>query len=949
MKIYIFNLFFLSLCFTIKAQGNHCQPVKRVPNQLALDSSISYHEFDNGFQYFIKPLSNLKERVEIRFIVKAGFNQEDADQYSLAHFMEHIALDAGKHVSVNMLYGSEISQELGISRGAVNAYTAREYTEYILRIPKTEKALQFALQLVEDIMRHMEFKDEYIQNERSPFFDESEFRGGETSLLYQSTLLDNKVLGIKTESPANYQNYIENFPKSKLIRFYRDWYRPNLMGLIILGDFEEEQLRNLAQDLQKRFSSIPNPSNARRRIDVKKAYHKKPPSFITHARPIRYADRFSKKLHYKWYMDLPQKPNLNALQQLQDYWKQELWEYILQERLYLSKQRKSWPFQVLVTGSQRVAPLSLRFDVKQEDCEAAFNQVIKILKQMKTYGILEEELQRAKSNLLDNTRGLSQSTAYWADQIRDYFVNKKALPVNKENLRKQYLQKVSKEAIELDIQQRLPLTPKHIGLMAPKGHPVLQTTEKQLRAGLLKGSQQQVHPYQLPEKPESILDPDLLPKLKSREFQEIESEISGTKAYRLVNGMKVLIQSNSSDEELRRNQKVVHFLGFTPRGANCFNKKDFFSAINSPELVLQAGVGNMKSWQLQEYLKNRGNQVNVSPYVNYAESGIRGNSSRSHLEEAFQLIYAYMVQPRTDSLSFKTWKQETAPDRYLSRLNPNDFRTHIESALKQQDRIPKGYQRLEGIAATDAEKALGIYKDLMGNVEDFTFVFVGDVEIEEVLNLCRKYLGNVPSAKAFWKCEDPIPFKPPKNIKRNTWKANERMTNSLMNLTYSSSIPPKEQNWQTTTKLAFLANFLDVLLMKKMRMESAEGGPYSVMVSYKSKPLHRYNQVIIEYSAKPQDIPRLQQEVLKAIEEIKQEPVSKDLLDAVVTEFLPWLNESDSNSLEKLIAHEKYGYQIPSSQEERKLILSLVPQDVKEMANYFLKETPNTFRLFGEK
>jgi len=949
MKTYILSLIFLSLCFMIKAQGTQYHPEKQLSNQLALDSSISHQQLENGFQYFIKPMANLHERIDIRFLVKAGSNQEDADQYTLAHFMEHIALDAGKHVSMRMLYGSEISQELGLSRGAVNAYTAREYTEYILRIPKTEKALHFALQLVEDMMSHLEFKDEYIQNERPPFFDESEFRGGEAGLLGQSTLLDNKVLGIETERPTDYLSFIENFPKSKLIRFYRDWYRPNLMGLMILGDFEKEEVRILAQDLQERFSSIPNPTKARPRKEVKKAYHKKAPSFVTHARPTRYEDRFSSNVSYKWYMDLPQNPNLNSHQQLQEDWKQELWEHILQERLNLSKQEKSWPFQVVVTASPEVAPLSLKFEGQQKDSQVAFAQVIEIIQQMKTYGILEEELQRAKTNLLGAGIVSSQSSAYWADQIRDYFIHEKALPENKENLRKQYLLEVSKKAIELDIQQRLPLSPKHIGLIAPKGNPALQTTEKQLRAGLLKSSQQQVYPYQLPEKPESILEPDLLKQLKLREFQEIESNVSGTKAYRLANGLKILIQPNSSNKEVKKGQKRVHFQGFTSRGANCFAKKDFFSAVNAPELVLQAGVGNMKSWQLQEYLKNRGHQVNVSPYVNYAESGIRGSANPSQLEETLQLVYAYMVHPRADSLSFLTWKQETAPDRYLRRLNHNDFRTHIESALQHQDRIPKGSQRLEGIAATDAERALDIYKDLMGNVEDFTFVFVGDVETEEVLDLCRKYLGNVPSSKAYWECEAPIAFKPPKRIKNNTWKAHEKMTNSLVNLTFSTSIPPKDDHWQAETQLTFLASLLDVLLMKKMRIESEEGGPYAVFTSYKRNPLHQYNQVIIEYSAKPQDIPRLQQQVLTAIEEIKQEPVSKDMLDAVVTELLPSLKESNSRRLEKLLAHEKYQYQVPSAQKEEKFILSLTPEDIQQIANYYLKETPQIFQLIPEK
>ena len=68
-------------------------------DSMSLDPRIRYGKLTNGLTYYIKSVDTTSKAIDTRLIVKAGSNQEDPDQYDLAHFMEHIALKAGKHIS----------------------------------------------------------------------------------------------------------------------------------------------------------------------------------------------------------------------------------------------------------------------------------------------------------------------------------------------------------------------------------------------------------------------------------------------------------------------------------------------------------------------------------------------------------------------------------------------------------------------------------------------------------------------------------------------------------------------------------------------------------------------------------------------------------------------------------------------------------------------------------
>lgn len=944
MKTYSIIFFFLCLSVNSNAQETIVQK-----DNASLDPSITHGQFPNGFQYYIKPVKN--KSMEIRFIVKAGFNQEDADQYTLAHFMEHIALKAGKNSAVNLLYGSELSRELGMSPGSVNAYTAGDFTEYIMRIPKTdkeEKALVFVFQLIKDMMSNLEFKDRYIDSERDPFFDESEVRGGKTSLLSKVFSLDSRIMNCGGREPKDFLRYVENFPKRKLVRFYKDWYRPDLMGIIITGDVQDGLA--MKSKLKKWFSRVPSPKNPRPRINCKKRYSNAPPRFVKQERPIIYKDRYVTELFYHLYFKEQKQENQSDKERLEKKLKKKILFSILRERFNLLKKVKEWPFMVVVPFTYDFPlGLKLRLHVPENDSKYALTSTIKALKQFREQGIVTIEFQNAKNQMLQSLKGQNpESKRYWIEEIRKHFVQGEALPKEKNKLLLKLVDSFTKKDIEAFFKESFATLPEDIGLIAPAKHQAFQLREKTVRSWLAQAQKQEVSTFKMPKLPKQLIDSLSLSELQEKKYKEVTSTVPNGKQYILANGLQVILNSFKPGKGFFLDQDIIKFTGISQKGASCFPEESYSSAINAPEIIAYAGIGSFKQWELKKFLKTKKGRIAAYPYINYRESGIRGKASIGQLETALQLVYLYFTQSKKDSVSYKRWKHNT-PDRYLQDVNGDDLRTKIEAYLNHADYLPLGTKRMKGVKQTDLDLAHAIYQNIFGKAKDFTFLFSGNFDEEKVLQLCNKYLGNLPNVHTALKCEI-VQDKTQPKIEPNRsidWESNEVMTNSMVRLIYRTKTEGK-YNWKERTKLSLLARLMNVTLMKELREESNQGGPYLISVFFQYDRINKYKGLTIKYNCNPKDCNRLASELQEVIKKIKKKPFGKNIFQTVITEFMPGKKLSNSKMLKKMANHYRYQQKWYTQEELRNYIASLTPKDIYQVAIDNLKEEPIQFTLVSK-
>jgi len=230
---------------------------------LPFDANVRTGKLKNGLTYYIRKNAKPENKVDLRLVVNAGSLMENDDQLGLAHFMEHMNFNGTKRFPKNKLV--DYLQSIGVKFGQhLNAYTNFDETVYFLPIPSDNpEKLEKGFQVIEDWAFNAVLTPEEIDKERGVVLEEYRLGLGADDrmmkrylpkMLYKSRYADRLPIGKK--------EILEKFSYDKIINFYKDWYRPDLMAVIVVGDIDVNAMEKKIKD---HFSSYQNPKNERKR------------------------------------------------------------------------------------------------------------------------------------------------------------------------------------------------------------------------------------------------------------------------------------------------------------------------------------------------------------------------------------------------------------------------------------------------------------------------------------------------------------------------------------------------------------------------------------------------------------------------------------------------------------------------------------------------------------
>jgi zinc protease len=258
-------LSFVLLVFSTILSAQDITILNDLENKIPVDPKIKIGKLENGLTYYIRKNKKPENRAELRLVVKAGSILEDGDQLGLAHFMEHMAFNGTKNFAKNDLVS--YLQSIGVKFGAdLNAYTSFDETVYILPVPTDdEKILNQSFQILEDWAHSATLDHEEIDKERGIVIEEWRTGRGASQRMRDKTfpvlLKDSRYA---ERLPIGTLKNLESFKYESLERFYKDWYRPDLMAVLAVGDFNIDEIEAKIKD---HFSKLENPSNQRNRIE----------------------------------------------------------------------------------------------------------------------------------------------------------------------------------------------------------------------------------------------------------------------------------------------------------------------------------------------------------------------------------------------------------------------------------------------------------------------------------------------------------------------------------------------------------------------------------------------------------------------------------------------------------------------------------------------------------
>ena len=925
---------------TINAQNN------TKPNVPELDSELRHKKLKNGFEYYIKPTSGKDTNVYLSLIVKAGTNHEDKDQLELSHFLEHLAFKSTENIPEGIHAKLGESNHLGLNTFDVNGHPSPKATYYTFKLPSDNKeALDLALLWFEDIAKgKLKLMDQDIEKEKGPFIQEYVTRGGDN---FQKKLQENRLLSLlvpgRKDKSTIFQE-IQNWDNKILKRFYKKWYRPDLMALSIVGGITNAD--SIATAVHNRFSTIPIIQNPEQAINYDSLYYHQENKFAR----IHTGDSLNSKVEFQlFYKDKKTHSNLSNTEGAYRIMQWNLLIDILNERF----KQNSFSYNSFFTSGayytlkNSIVPPSLKILINSEGSkyQVAIKETMGLLKQLSEYGVTKKEFQEVVDKQMRNSESLiPQSSRSWITNIQVHIVSGEALLPAKPDLLKKWLSDYSREDFNSFISDLNFDEPENIGVLIPYKYEKLDITESLIRDTLKSGFATSIEPYTPLKTPEYLMSEKEKNKLSLTEPIDLGYGESGAREIRLKNGIKVILNSYQP-EGLNKDKIFVH--GFTPLGAMNFPEEDYFSALNSADIVYNSGVDKFSKFELQQFLLGRSpNWFLIDLYVNNLESGIKMHSEIQDLEYLFQLVYLYMQKGNASELAFEDWKKKELIKKSgtLFDVKNQDLTMLIKAYFGDRSGSLYGTKRYEGIEKTRLDDALNIYKQIFQRSEDFTFILSGNFPIDSVLPLATKYLGNLPVSNI--EIEEESTQKKEKSVsngpvyKEYGFPGNYTKKNNL----YKPFIVKKagaNSDWKERIKVEALGAVTDTkiwdLRFKKgyPLYDLGVGGSYNVIKN-------RY-EISGNFNTDPAEVENIRVEFKKILRRLRTEEIPEDLLKQSLARMMSIYNPETGGKTHRWVQDKLYKYyrfDLPwvKNSEIYRFIRELTPADIMKTAKKYYKD-----------
>ncbi|WP_259133647.1 M16 family metallopeptidase [Chryseobacterium ginsenosidimutans] len=239
---------------------------------IPMDASVKTGTLSNGMKYYIKKNNLPEKKVDFRLAINAGSILEDENQRGLAHFMEHMNFNGTKNFPDNKLV--DFLQSIGVKFGQhLNAYTSFDETVYMLPVPLDKPGnLDAGLKVMEDWAFNATLSDEQINKERGVVLEELRLGLGADKRMsdkYLPKLLYNSQYANRL--PIGKKDVLENFKPDVIRQFHTDWYRPDLMAIVVVGDINVDEVE---KKIKENFSKYKNPSKPKERKTFDLPNHK---------------------------------------------------------------------------------------------------------------------------------------------------------------------------------------------------------------------------------------------------------------------------------------------------------------------------------------------------------------------------------------------------------------------------------------------------------------------------------------------------------------------------------------------------------------------------------------------------------------------------------------------------------------------------------------------------
>ncbi|WP_367866056.1 M16 family metallopeptidase [Pedobacter sp. WC2423] len=848
------NIIRKNYCLTLLAIVGLILPIQAQKSELPLplDPQVRRGVLPNGFTYYIRHNETPKERVVFNLIVKAGSILEDQDQSGLAHFMEHMSFNGTKHFPKNQLV--DYLQKNGLRFGAdINAYTGFDETVYQLPLTNDMVVLEKGLLIIRDWSQEATLDDEEINKERGVIVEEKRTQTGASQRMqekYTPMLFNESRYAYR--NPIGTDSSLHNFPPSAIKRFYTDWYRPDLQGIIAVGDIDVDQMERM---IKNSFSSLKNPDHERPRTNYRIGLNGKN-GFMALKDPEMNSTVAQIIIKH-------QAPEMKTAADYKQAIIARLFNMATNQRFKLLYTGDS--AQVLRAGAS-ISPLMGGLDklgvnivAKPGLLKEGVITVWTAIERIRQSGFSTGELELVKQlyrSAMDN--GLSEqsnisSDSYVQEYIAHFLHGDLAPGIETEyKLVMQFLKEITIDDLDSMARAYIRTDNTDLIIMAPEGS--VLPDESTFKSWM--SSVHVDHPSVLSKETPGVVKPLLRLKPVPGKVVSMSTSQNGITKMKLANGVEILLKPTTF-----KNNEIL-FSGFSRGGTSVYSNSDYQSAKNAASIVSAAGAGNYGYKELEGYLL--GKEMAVQPFISELSQGVSGGSNSANIAAALELVYAYLTEPVKDKALFNQMISRTKIALSGQGNNPaRIFQDSIKAIMGNYNsrRMPLTVKKIDEI---NFERVYQIYKERFADNSGMVFTFIGSFKIDSIRPVLEKYLGGLPAVGINGTFNDPGIGLPVPGINKVIKKGVGSKANVELFFRGTFDYTLKER-----LRLEALKGILELRLTERLREQ--EHGVYSPAVILDMNKIPRQEFTLaIAFECAPENARNLIQATLQEINKLQQ-------------------------------------------------------------------------------
>jgi zinc protease len=879
----------------------------------------------NGLTYYIRQNKAPQRRLELRLVVKAGSILEDEDQRGLAHFLEHMAFNGSTHFKRHEVVS--YLQSIGMRHGAdLNAFTSFDQTWYILPVPTArQEDIDKGFTILEDWAHGLTLDEADIERERSVVLEEARVHKGAGERV-QKALMPKQYNGARYADrlAIGTDESIRSFKPEALRRFYRDWYRPDLMAVVAVGDVEPEELE---RQIKAHFGQLRNPASPRPRVYEEIRPRDHDDAVIVTDPELQVS---SVALHYPVRPAAP----FNTVGAFRERLLNSLVQGMLAQRLAERSQQPSPPFLNASSGLATVTPRYRAYvaaaTLGAGGAAPALAALVGEQQRARRDGFSSAELELARKSLMRvhernyNTRN-GQASALYVNEYMRSFLEGEALPGAEGEYRivQELLPAITLDEVNAHARAMIPADGAKLAVYIG-GDPAAAPSSEHLLADVAAAGKSQLAAHEdravaaqlmeRPSRPGTIVD-------------ESVDKALGITRLTLSNGVKVVVKPTGplQDQVLLS----AHRFG----GINLFDEKDLPSARFAGAVVPVMGLKDFTPLDLGRVLAGRNAGISLQLGADTDDIGGGAGSKPEDLEAMLQMLWLRFDGVRRDENLYKSWMAKQA-----EALRHRDASPQTRFADAQLDAlyVKNPYQPrstvLADLAKVDLDRSIALYRQRFASAKGFTFVLVGNLDVEKIKPLLASYLGTLPTPELPLAYRDVGVRYASGVVKRELKAGTEAKSTVSLNFTGPAAWSPEESLRLETLVEVMNLRISDVLREKMGVIYSGrmDGGISQV-------PWQHY-RISTTLPTAPEQVERLTAALFAEIEQLKKDGPSQSELDKVKRIWgQSWSNNLRSNGfwLSQLSRAELYGTDPHRILDQMQRAAAVSAEDVKRAAQRY--------------